>query len=82
MKLMWAFSAVHIKYNKGMTTHSNLTVERTVLHRLPVKGGAWLRRFDDVTGVEKSCVAKGINRKKAKEKYLIIANKYALPLNM
>jgi len=28
--------------------------------------------------VEKSCVAKGINRKKAKEKYLIIANKYAL----
>jgi len=29
--------------------------------------------------VEKSCVAKGINRKKAKEKYLIIANKYALP---
>jgi len=33
-----------------------------------VKGGAWLRRFDDVTRVEKSCVAKGINRKKAKEK--------------
>jgi len=29
--------------------------------------------------VEKSCVAKGINRKKAKEKYFIIANKYALP---
>jgi len=28
----------------------------------PVKGGAWLRRFDDETGVEKSCVAKGINR--------------------
>jgi len=24
----------------------------------PVKGGAWLRRFDDVTGVEKSCVEK------------------------
>jgi len=26
--------------------------------RLPVKGGAWLRRFDDVAGVEKSCVTK------------------------
>jgi len=49
---------------------------------LPVKGGAWLRSLDDVTGVEKSCVAKGINRKIGKEKYLIIANKYALPLNM
>jgi len=44
---------------------------------LPVKGGAWLRKFDDVSGVEKSCVAKGINRKKAKEKYFIITNKYA-----
>jgi len=29
--------------------------------------------------VEKSCVAKGIKRKKAKEKYFIIANKHALP---
>ena len=38
-----------------------------------------MRRFDDVTGVEKSSVAKGINGKKAKEKYFIIANKYALP---
>jgi len=37
-----------------------------------VNSGAWLRRFDDVTGVEKSCVAKGINRKKAKEKYFVI----------
>jgi len=41
-----------------------------------------LRRFDDVTGVENSCVAKGINEKKAKEKYFIIANKYALPPNI
>jgi len=41
-----------------------------------------LRRIDDVPGVEKTCVAKGINRKKAKEKYLIIANKYALPPNI
>jgi len=47
-----------------------------------VNSGAWLRRFDDVTGVEKSCVAKGINRKKAKEKYLVIPNKYALPPNI
>jgi len=49
---------------------------------LPVKGGAWLRRFDDVTRMKKSCVAKGINRKKAKEKYFIIANKYALSPNI
>jgi len=41
-----------------------------------------LQRFDDVTGMEKSCVAKGINRKKAKEKYFIIANKYALPKHL
>jgi len=41
-----------------------------------------LRRFDDVFGVEKSYVAKGINRKKAKEKYFIIMNKYALPPNI
>jgi len=39
-----------------------------------VYSGAWLRRFDDVTGVEESCVAKGINRKKAKDKYFVIAN--------
>jgi len=32
--------------------------------------------------VEKSCVAKGINRKKAKEKYIIIANKHALSPNI
>jgi len=24
----------------------------------PVKGGAWLQRFDDVARVEKSCIAK------------------------
>jgi len=41
-----------------------------------------LRRFDDVARVEKSCVAKGINRKKAKEKYFIIAHKYALSPNI
>jgi len=49
---------------------------------LPMKGGAWLRRFDDVPGLGKSCVAKGMNRKKAKEKYFIIAHKYALPPNI
>ena len=47
-----------------------------------MNSGAWLRRFDDVTGVEKSCVANGINRKKVKEKYFIIANKYALTPNI
>jgi len=44
-----------------------------------VNSRAWLRRFDDVTGVEKSCAAKGIIRKKANKKYFIITNKYALP---
>jgi len=47
-----------------------------------VNNGAWLRRFDDVTGMEKSCVAKELNKKKAKEKCLIIANKYSLPPNI
>jgi len=44
-----------------------------------VNSGAWLRRFDDVTRVKKTSAANGINGKKAKEKYFIIANKYALP---
>jgi len=50
--------------------------------RSSVNSGAWLRRFDDVTGVAKSCVAKGINRKKAKEKKFIFEHKYALPPNI
>jgi len=33
-----------------------------------VNSGAWLQKCDDVSGVEKSCVAKRINGKKAKEK--------------
>jgi len=32
--------------------------------------------------VEKSCIAEGINGKKAKEKYFIIANKYVLLQNI
>jgi len=65
----------------------NLTV-LILYHAVPCKkrssvnSGAWLRRFDDVTGLEKSCIAKGINGKKAKEKYFIIANKYALSPNI
>jgi len=35
--------------------------------RSSVNSGAWLWKFDDVTGVEKSCVAKGINGKKWKK---------------
>ena len=50
--------------------HNRIACKR----RSSVNSGAWLRRFDDVTGVEESCVAKGINRKKAKEKYFDIAN--------
>jgi len=44
--------------------------------------GVWLRRFDDITGLEKSCVTKAKKGKKAKEKYFLIANKYALPPNI
>jgi len=50
--------------------------------RSSVNSGAWLRRFDDVIIVKKSSVVKGINRKKSKEKYFIITNKYALPPNI
>jgi len=38
--------------------------------------GAWLRRFDDATRVEKSCVAKAKKEKKVMEKISIIATKY------
>jgi len=41
--------------------------------RSSVNSGAWLRRCDDVTGVEKSCVAKAKKGKKVKEKCCIIA---------
>jgi len=44
--------------------------------RNSINSGAWLRRFDDVTGVEKSCVAKGINRKKQRK------NIFLLQINM
>jgi len=37
-----------------------------------INSGTWLWRFDDIIGLAKSCVVKGINRKKAKEKYIII----------
>jgi len=47
-----------------------------------VKGGAWLRRFDDVTGVEKKFRCKIKKRKKVKEKCCIIATLYAFPPNM
>jgi len=32
--------------------------------RLPVKGGAWLRRFDDVPGIEKSSLQNQNKEKK------------------
>jgi len=48
----------------------------------PVKGGAWLRRFDDVAGVKKSCVANAKKGKKMMEKCCIIATSYAFPPNM
>jgi len=50
------------------------TKEVPCKRRSSVNSGAWLRWFDDVTGVEKSYVAKGINGIKAKAKYFIIAN--------
>ena len=37
-----------------------------------INNGAWLRRFDGVTKVEKSCVAKGINRKKQRQNILLL----------
>jgi len=51
--------------------------KNAIFFRLPckrqssVKCRAWLQRFDDVTGVEKSCVAKAKKRKKMKEKCII-----------
>ena len=41
-----------------------------------VNGRAWLRRFDDVTGVEKSCIAK------AKKEIMCSKNVVLLQLNM
>jgi len=41
--------------------------------RSSVNGRAYLQRFDDVTGMEKSCVAKSKKGKIVKEKCCIIA---------
>jgi len=50
---------------------------------LPVKDGAPLGRiFDDVTGVEKSRVAKEKKGTNAKEKCFLIATEYALHANI
>jgi len=43
-----------------------------VFRWLPVNSGAWLLRFDDVTGVEKSCVTKGINMKMQRKNILLL----------
>ena len=42
--------------------------------RSSVNSGAWLRRFDDVNGVEKSCVAKSKKGKKSEGKVLYHCN--------
>jgi len=69
------FAGFHIIIN-----HDKVNLLRVACKRQSsVNNGAWLRRFDDVTGVEKSCVAKGVNRKKRRKKYLIIVNKYTFP---
>jgi len=47
--------------------------------RSSVSSGAWLRRFDDVTGVLKSCVAKWINRKKQRKNILLLQINMRLP---
>jgi len=52
------------------TTNSNWVACK---RRSSVNSGAWLRRFDDVNGVEKSCVAKLKKGKIVKEKCCIIA---------
>jgi len=52
--------------------------------RSSVNSRAWLQRFDNITGVKRSCVAKGINGKKAKKKHFItvLQMKYAIPPNI
>jgi len=50
--------------------------------RSSVNSGAWLRGFDDVTEVEKGCVAKAKKGKKVKEKRSITATKHTFPQNM
>jgi len=44
----------------------------------PVKGGAWLQRFDDVARVEKSCIAKA-KKGKNEGNVSLQLNIYAVP---
>jgi len=44
-----------------------------------VNSGAWLWRFDDETGVEKSCIAKGINGKKQRKNILLLQTNMHFP---
>jgi len=47
-----------------------------------VNSGAWLQRFDDVTGVDKGCVAKGINGKKQRKNILLLQTNMCLPKHL
>jgi len=44
-----------------------------------VNSEAWLRKFDDVTGVGKICFAKGINGKKQRKNILLLQIKMRFP---
>jgi len=61
-----------------MNNYSKVPCKR----RSSVNSGAWLRRFDYVTGVEKVALQKQKMEKKVKEKCCIIPTLYAFPPNM
>jgi len=77
-------SIAAVKHNSQATRSMQFEWQTEVpcKRRSSVNSGAWLRMLNDVTGVEKIWVANGINRKKVKEKYFIIANKYSLNPNI
>jgi len=58
---------VNLVKEDGQT--DNVTINHSFLmvpfkRRSSINSGAWLQRFDDVTGVETSCIAKAKKEKK------------------
>ena len=61
----------YMLYINFRSEHLSVQFEVACKRQSSVNSEAWLRRFDDVTRVEKSCIAKSKKEKKVKEKCCI-----------
>jgi len=67
------------KHEEYITTHTGWVPCK---RRNSVNSRAWLWRFDDITRVEKSCVAKGINGKMQRKNILLLQINMRFPKHL